>query len=244
MPEYKRYLDEMPGCPFRTFGTILRHSIPKQASGSAIRHKSRSRCWNASSQSSSERERHCSGCVLWLRDGAGGGAEPEPAVDWDRCFSDGLPCDGEAVARRLQIREDENLWLRGKGFVVRDLPWTEKQLRTIPPFEFENWAVIALGGIPNKTQVGDMGIDGRIYPVGSEPQRAEGRRRTRLHGRLVSDSGEADGQGGTARHRQVRGGDDAGEAEEGIFCGLRLQQRRDAGDWTGSSGGSTSRSFL
>jgi hypothetical protein len=47
--------------------------------------------------------------------------------------------------------------------------WTEKQLRTIPPFEFENWAVIALGGIPNKTQVGDMGIDGRIYHVGAEP---------------------------------------------------------------------------
>jgi hypothetical protein len=39
----------------------------------------------------------------------------------------------------------------------------------LPPFEFENWAVIALGGIPNKVQVGDMGIDGRIYPVGSEP---------------------------------------------------------------------------
>ena len=35
----------------------------------------------------------------------------------------------------------------------------------MPPFEFENWAVIALGGIPNKAQVGDMGIDGRIYPV-------------------------------------------------------------------------------
>jgi len=28
--------------------------------------------------------------------------------------------------------------------------------------EFENWAVIALGGIPNKVQVGDMGVDGRI----------------------------------------------------------------------------------
>ena len=25
--------------------------------------------------------------------------------------------------------------------------------------------MIALGGIPNKTQVGDMGIDGRIFPV-------------------------------------------------------------------------------
>jgi hypothetical protein len=33
--------------------------------------------------------------------------------------------------------------------------------------EFENWAVIALGGIPNKVQVGDMGVDGRIYPVSS-----------------------------------------------------------------------------
>ena len=30
----------------------------------------------------------------------------------------------------------------------------------IPPFEFENWVVIALGGIPNKVQVGDMGVDG------------------------------------------------------------------------------------
>jgi hypothetical protein len=31
----------------------------------------------------------------------------------------------------------------------------------------ENWAVIALGGIPNKVQVGDMGVDGRIFPVGT-----------------------------------------------------------------------------
>jgi site-specific DNA-methyltransferase (adenine-specific) len=83
------------------------------------------------------------------------------------------PTACRVMAKRLRdvckLREDENLWLSGKGFIVRDLPWTEKQLRAIPPFEFENWAVIALGGIPNKTQVGDMGIDGRIYPVGSEP---------------------------------------------------------------------------
>ena len=77
------------------------------------------------------------------------------------------------MAKRLRdickLREDENYWRHGKGFVVRDLPKTEKQLREIPPFEFENWAVIALGGIPNKTQVGDMGIDGRIYPVSALP---------------------------------------------------------------------------
>ncbi|MGC9997189.1 MAG: DNA methyltransferase [Terriglobia bacterium] len=57
----------------------------------------------------------------------------------------------------------------GKDFTVRDLPWSEAQLRKIPPFEFENWAVIALGGIKNKVQVGDMGIDGRIYPAHSMP---------------------------------------------------------------------------
>ena len=63
------------------------------------------------------------------------------------------------------------------------------KLRKIPPFEFENWAVIALGGIPNKAQVGDMGIDGRIYPVSAMPAKARrGGRRTRLHGRLVSRS--------------------------------------------------------
>ena len=32
------------------------------------------------------------------------------------------------------------------------------------PFEFENWAVIALGGRKNKVQIGDKGIDGRIFP--------------------------------------------------------------------------------
>lgn len=40
------------------------------------------------------------------------------------------------------------------------------------PFEFENWAVIALGGIPNKAQIGDKGIDGRIYPVSAIPKKS------------------------------------------------------------------------
>jgi DNA modification methylase len=84
------------------------------------------------------------------------------------------PTACRVMAKRMRdvcgLREDERLWKEGRGFVVRDLPWTEDQLRKIPPFEFENWAVIALGGIPNKTQVGDMGIDGRIYPVSAAPQ--------------------------------------------------------------------------
>jgi hypothetical protein len=86
------------------------------------------------------------------------------------------PTACRVMAKRLRdvckLREDEDLWRAGRGFVVRDLPWTEHKLRQIPPFEFENWAVIALGGIPNKTQVGDMGIDGRIFPVAAAPKKA------------------------------------------------------------------------
>ena len=73
---------------------------------------------------------------------------------------------------RCSLREDETLWKANRGFVLRDLPWTEAQLRRIPPFEFENWAVIALGGVPNKTKVGDMGIDGRIFPTHTLPEPA------------------------------------------------------------------------
>ena len=55
------------------------------------------------------------------------------------------------------MREDKKLQAIVR-FIVRNLPWTEKKLRELPPFEFENWAVIALGGRKNKAQVGDMGI--------------------------------------------------------------------------------------
>ncbi|HEY3349393.1 MAG TPA: DNA methyltransferase [Thermoanaerobaculia bacterium] len=84
------------------------------------------------------------------------------------------PTACRVMAKRLRdetrLSEDEKLWKKGRGFIVRDLPWTEAQLRKIPAFEFENWAVIALGGIPNKAQVGDMGIDGRIFPVSAAPR--------------------------------------------------------------------------
>ena len=53
----------------------------------------------------------------------------------------------------------------GVDFVVRDLPKTWEELKKYPPFEFQNWAVNALGGIPSARKVGDMGIDGYIYPV-------------------------------------------------------------------------------
>ena len=88
------------------------------------------------------------------------------------------PTACRVMAKRLRdvcgVKEDEKLWHIGRGFVVRDLPWSEKQLKEIPPIEFENWAVIALGGVPNVAKVGDMGIDGRIYPVSAVPKKTKG----------------------------------------------------------------------
>ena len=81
------------------------------------------------------------------------------------------PTACRVMAKRIfdncHLKEDEALWKVDRGFIVRDLPWTEEKLRKLKPFEFENWAIIALSGVPNKTQVGDMGIDGKIYPVSS-----------------------------------------------------------------------------
>lgn len=77
------------------------------------------------------------------------------------------PTACRVMAKRLRdvcgLRENEGLWRNGRGFVVRDLPKTEEELRKYPPFEFENWAVTALSGIGNSAKVGDMGIDGRIF---------------------------------------------------------------------------------
>jgi DNA modification methylase len=83
------------------------------------------------------------------------------------------PTACRVMAKRLRdvckFPEDEKLWMGGRGFIVRDLPRSEAELRRIPPFEFENWAVIALGGVANKAKVGDMGIDGRIFPSSAAP---------------------------------------------------------------------------
>jgi hypothetical protein len=55
-----------------------------------------------------------------------------------------------------------------------NLPRSAEQLRRLPGFEFENWAVLQLGEVlrshghsvfaqTNRSKVGDMGLDGKIY---------------------------------------------------------------------------------
>ncbi len=60
----------------------------------------------------------------------------------------------------------ESLGLKvGKNFTIKDMPKTVEELRVYPAFEFQNWVINALGGVPNKIRVRDMGIDGKLYPI-------------------------------------------------------------------------------
>ncbi len=169
MPNYKRYLDEMPGVSLQNIWTDLppisstakeRLGYPTQKPLALLE-----RIINASSNPND--------IVLDAFCGCGTALVAAQNLGRQWVGIDVSPTACRVMAKRMRdvckLREDEDLWRVGRGFVVRDLPWTEEKLRKIPPFEFENWAVIALGGIPNKAQVGDMGIDGRIFPVSSSP---------------------------------------------------------------------------
>ena len=165
----KRYLDEMPGVPL---GNVWDDIKPIQSQAAErLGYPTQKplalldRIINASSNEGD--------IVLDAFCGCGTALVAAENLKRQWIGIDVSPTACRVMAKRLRdvckIDENEDLWRIGRGFIVRDLPWTEKRLREIPPFEFENWAVIALGGIPNKTQVGDKGIDGRIYPVSAMP---------------------------------------------------------------------------
>ncbi len=171
MPMLRHYLDEMPGVPIQTFwddikpvisGSKERLGYPTQKPLALLDRIVRA----SSNENDIVLDAFC-GCGTALV------AAQNQKRQW--IGIDLSPTTCRVMAKRLRdvcgLPEDERLWKSGRGFVVRDLPWSEAKLRVMPPFEFENWAVIALGGIPNKTQAGDMGIDGRIYPVSSSPDK-------------------------------------------------------------------------
>jgi DNA modification methylase len=174
VPAYKRYLDEGKGVPIGTLWDDI-GPIQSQADESLgyPTQKPLALLERIITMSSNEND-----IVLDAFCGCGTALLAAERLKRQWIGIDVSPTACRVMAKRLQdntaLREDERLWKIGRGFVVRDLPWTEQQLRKLPPFEFENWAVIALGGIPNKAQVGDMGIDGRIFPVSSMPAKRDG----------------------------------------------------------------------
>jgi hypothetical protein len=174
VPMYKRYLDESKGVPLSTWwdDISLIRGWSKEKLGYPTQKplKLLERILEISSDEND--------IVLDAFCGCGTALVAAQKLKRQWIGIDISPTACRVMAKRMRdicgLPEKEPLWKIGRGFVVRDLPWTEEKLRAIPHFEFENWAVIALGGIPNKVQVGDMGVDGRIYPVSA----VEGRRKT------------------------------------------------------------------
>jgi len=93
-----------------------------------------------------------------------------PAASWPNACATFAPCRkanrsgapdaASSSALICRRRGDESHFNPSCWFLIR-----ASSRRLLHRGEFENWAVIALGGIPNKVQVGDMGVDGRIFPV-------------------------------------------------------------------------------
>lgn len=174
VPRLKRYLDEQEGRPLDDVWTDIpplnsqateRLGYPTQKPKELLK-----RIIEASSNPNDVILDAFCGCGTALH------AAEELGRQW--IGIDISPTACRVMAKRLRnecrLAENEDLWRAGRrAFVVRDLPWTPERLRKIPPFEFENWAVIALGGIPNKAKVGDMGIDGRLFPASAAPRRED-----------------------------------------------------------------------
>ncbi len=169
VPRLKRYADRSPGVPLQTVWTDIRpiHNLSPERLGYPTQ-KPLALLNRILAASSNEND-----IVLDAFCGCGTALVAAQQMKRQWIGIDISPTACRVMAKRLRdvnrLSESETLWRTGRGFVVRDLPQTEEQLRRMPPFEFENWAVIALGGIGNKTQVGDMGLDGRIYPVSVTP---------------------------------------------------------------------------
>ncbi len=175
VPMYKRYLDESKGVPVSTWWDDI--SLIRGWSGEKLGYPTQKplalleRIIRISSNPND--------IVLDAFCGCGTALVAAQNLGRQWIGIDISPTACRVMAKRLRdvcgMRESEpgHRARDNKSFIVRDLPWTIEKLKAIPPFEFENWAVIGLGGIPNKVQVGDMGIDGRIFPVGTKPAEAE-----------------------------------------------------------------------
>jgi DNA modification methylase len=174
VPQYKRYLDEMPGVPIQNLWDDIPiiNNRSKEYIGYPTQ-KPLPLLERIIKTSSNEND-----IVLDAFCGCGTALIAAELLGRQWIGIDVSPTACRVVGSRLRkdtrLREDEQLWKANRGFIIRDLPWDIEKLRRIPPFEFESWAIIALGGIPNKAKVGDMGIDGRIFPVSALPKNPKG----------------------------------------------------------------------
>jgi DNA modification methylase len=163
-PRYKRYLDEQPGSCLDSIWTDIPPINARAAERIGYPTQKPLPLLERIIKASSDKD----DIVLDAFCGCGTALVAAQNLERRWIGIDISPTACRVMAKRL---EDDCKLKERKDFAVRDMPHSEQFLRRIPHFEFESWAVVALGGIPNPVKVGDFGIDGKIFPVSSMPSK-------------------------------------------------------------------------
>lgn len=167
MPRLKQYPEDLPGVPLQDIWTDIRpmHNLSRERIGYPTQKPLPllERIIEASSDKGQ----------IVLDAFCGCGTTLEAAAKLKRRW---IGVDVSPTACRVMTgRLESRLGLReGTDFLVKDMPKSEVELRRMPHFEFQNWAIIALGGIPNRVKSGDFGIDGRLYAADMTKERRAG----------------------------------------------------------------------
>jgi DNA modification methylase len=156
MPRLKQYPEDLPGVPLQDIWTDIRplHNLSQERMGYPTQ-KPLALLERLIRASSNE------GDVL-LDAFCGCGTSLEAAVRlkrrWIGIDSSPTACRvmADRLARRVHLKERAD-------FRLIDMPRELSDLHGMPPWEFQNWAINALGGRPNKVKGPDLGIDGRLY---------------------------------------------------------------------------------
>lgn len=149
MPEYKRYLDEMPGVALQD----LWMDIP------LLNSQAKERLGYPTQKPESLLERVIRGSSnpgdVVLDPFAGCGTALVVAHQLDRQWVgiDISPTAAEMMRRRMATVGATNVKLVG-------MPISVDALRRLKPFEFQNWVIQRLNGTHSRRKSGDMGIDG------------------------------------------------------------------------------------
>ncbi len=174
MPRLKQYLDEMPGVPLQSVWSDIRpiHNLAQERLGYPTQKPLPllERIIKASSNPGDVVLDGFCGCGTaivaaeklerrWI------GVDFSPTAC--RVMAERTERDCGMVEHPITGKIDKNQ----KYYKLANMPMDEATLKQMPPFEFQNWAVLQLGKVlrspahVTRTFVNDKGIDGKIYLV-------------------------------------------------------------------------------
>jgi DNA modification methylase len=148
VPQYKRYLDEMPGVPLQDVWTDIKPIGPQAAERQGYPTQKPEALMERIIESSTDKGQ------IVLDPFCGCGTTIAVAERLKRKWI-GIDVSPQAVAIMKRRVDGE-----GANAKVEGLPKTIEDLRKLGHFEFQNWVIQRVQGVPSSRKSGDMGIDG------------------------------------------------------------------------------------